>query len=224
MRPKSRNGRPRFIGGWSGRFAEGGHGPLAEWRESRTSSMWARWMAGCGRATITGAPGIRSSITSRPSRSARLLWLRPTAVLCMWPAAKGCIGPIFPWATAFTGQTMRGRPGSTWVCAMANRFPRWRSIRTTRTGFLPRCWVILTVPMRSAEFTVRRMAARVGRRCSTRTRTRAGRMWRSILCTRMWCTRRFGSRGLAPGKTATSTTAPRADCSNPPTAAIPGAS
>ena len=78
----------------------------------------------------------------------------------MSAAAKGCIGPIYRSATAFTNRLTREKPGRIWDCAMDNRWRRSRSILEIPIDSSLRWPVIPTVLMRSAEFSARSMAAR----------------------------------------------------------------
>ena len=146
---------------------------------------------------------------------------RPIPTSSTSAAAKACLGPTSPSATASTSRPTRARPGRTSVFAIRSRFPRLPSTPRIRTASSSPRSGIRTGPTRSAGSFARRTAGRRSIASSSRTRTPAARTSTSIHPTHRSSTRRSGNSGRVRGRTPRGT-ARMAASSSPPTAARPG--
>ncbi len=106
--------------------------------------------------------------------------------------------------------------------ATGSRSRSWRWTRAIPTGCSPRCSAIPTARTPSAASTVRWTRESPGSGFCTAMRIPAARRSRSIRPAARSCTRPCGNRAWVPGRTRTSSRAPAAGCSSPPTAAAPG--
>ena len=104
----------------------------------------------------------------------------PIPTSFMSAAARDCIAPISPSATASTNPPTPARPGLISAWSMASRFPRSPSIPAIPNKFSPPCSVTLTDRAKSAASIARPTAVRPGRESSPRTKTPAAPTSRSI--------------------------------------------
>src|SRR5580704_4995328 len=83
----------------------------------------------------------------------RLRWRPRIRTSFTYRVARDWRAPTLRWVTEFTNRRMPEKRGPIWRdFATGKGYLRWPLISATRTGYLPRCSVILTVRMRSAAF------------------------------------------------------------------------
>ena len=184
--------------------------------------MSARPTAASGRPTTPAAPGSPSSMSSRRSRSGRSQWRPRIPTSSMWQAARGCIDRTCRSATASTAPPMAAGAGRTAASPTGSRLRSWPSIRAIPHECSPRFSATPMARAPSAASTLQRTPESAGNGFCTAMRTPAVPRSPSIRCSRRSCMRRCGRRVSAPGRTRTSSRAPRAACSSRPTAGRPG--
>ncbi len=171
----------------------------------------------------TGVRGIRSSISSRRNRSARLRLRRRIRTSFMSASGEGLHRPDLSVGDGIYKSTDAGK---TWThlglrdgqqipaLAVDPRDPNKLFAAVLGHPYGPNAG--------ARNLSLDGWRSELAEGHLRRTRTPAGRMWKLIRRIRMSSTPRCGKRARDRGKTATSTTAPAAGCSSRPTAAARG--